>query len=80
MRARLTTALLAATALMACARPCPSAEALVGLDGGPFACVADTDCPRPANLLVCGSDEDRLLGCVDCSDTRCVRYTPAECQ
>lgn len=77
--------------VMACDRPCPRADSLGGLDGGPVACVVSTDCPRPANLLVCGSAEDQLVGCVDCvavavvdasgfrEENQCVRYVPMEC-
>ena len=68
-----------ALVVMACDRPCPRADSLGGLDGGPVACVVSTDCPRPANLLVCGSAEDQLVGCVDCVATRCVRYVPMGC-
>jgi hypothetical protein len=38
------------------------------------------DCPRPANVLLCGSLEDRLFDCVDCTATLCVRYRGEVCK
>ena len=76
---------LALAALTACALPgtqeavpCTREAALVGLDGGPVVCVMATDCPR-AGVLVCGSAEDHLVGCVDCVETRCVEYARVVC-
>jgi hypothetical protein len=62
--------------LVACERVCARQEPVPGLDGGSVACVVSTDCPRPANVLVCGNLEDRLRDCVECASTRCVRYIP----
>jgi len=77
MRACLTLALVAATS---CGVPCTQPHALASLDGGAVVCVLATDCPRPPNVLVCGSLEDQRIGCVDCVTTQCVRYAVQECQ
>jgi hypothetical protein len=63
-----------------CSRLCSREEPLAGLDGGAVTCVLATDCPRPANVLVCGSPEDRLRDCVDCTANRCARHRPEVCE
>ena len=66
-------------ALAACANVCPQREALLTADGGQVACLVNTDCPRPANVLVCTQTEDQLRDCVSCEETHCVRYRPKAC-
>jgi hypothetical protein len=77
---RLPTGLLVGLLFAACNRPCVSEELLLGLDGGQVPCVMSNDCPRPANVLLCGSLEDRLFDCVDCTATLCVRYRGEVCR
>lgn len=65
---------------MACGGICPAQQALTPADGGQARCVAAADCPRPASTLLCASAEDRLMGCVDCVETRCFEYAPETCR
>lgn len=60
--------------------PCASQAPVLLPDGGAAGCVQSTDCPRPAGVLLCTSDEDQLRGCVGCSAARCVRWTPEACR
>jgi hypothetical protein len=71
--------LLGLSAVSACQRPCPVMTPQVGQDGGVSPCVTSTDCRRPPSTLVCASTEDRLRGCVDCVERRCVEYVPEAC-
>jgi hypothetical protein len=70
---------LAGVLFAACGPPCAHQAPVSGADGGTASCVQATDCPRPADVLVCASTEDHLRGCVGCEASRCVRYTPAGC-
>ncbi len=72
------TAMLA-LGFFSCGTVCPQREAFTTADGGALTCIVSTDCPRPANVLVCGQTEDHLRDCIACEDTRCVRYRPLAC-
>ena len=58
--------------LCACGPRCP--KPVIGFDGGVASCVQATDCPRPSNMLVCGSTLDATYHCVGCESLKCVRY------
>jgi len=60
--------------------PCTTEAPLLLPDGGAAVCVRSTDCPRPADVLLCASTEDQLRGCIGCAASACVRYTPRSCQ
>lgn len=77
---RVRSLVLSLMLVSACGRVCAREETLSGLDGGVVACVLPTDCPRPANVLVCGNLEDHLRDCIDCKATQCVRYLPEVCK
>ncbi len=73
-------AVLLAGLLLAACVPCASEAPVLLPDGGAAACVQSTDCPRPAGVLLCTSQEDQLRGCVGCSAAACVRWTPGACR
>ncbi len=52
----------------------------ISTDGGTWTCVVNTDCPRPANVLVCGQTEDQLRDCIACESNVCIRYQPKACK
>ena len=68
----------AVVAGMAC-DPCQRQEALLRADGGAYACVVDTDCPRPGTALVCTTDVVDVE-CVQCTGSRCLRIVPEPCR
>jgi hypothetical protein len=71
--------LLLAVLGLGCGPPCVLEAPVTLPDAGVASCVQSADCPRPANVLLCASTEDRLRGCIACQATRCVRFTPGTC-
>lgn len=70
---------LLCTLTVSCQAVCPLLEPLRAADGGVVRCAAAGECPRASTDLVCADTEDRLRGCIDCVESRCVSFSAGVC-